>query len=222
MTRVLAVLGLVALVAAGLVARTGPAPDVGDPVTTSPTTARNVPVVEAPAVEATTIEPTQVPAVGTSSARLADRVVPVVPRPVRITIPRLAVDAEVVPVGVDPEGLMAVPGDVDEVGWYRHGPAPGREGSAVLAGHVDSRTQGLGVFAGLTRLQVGDGVEVVDASGDRTSWTVTGRQTFDKASLPVADLYAREGPARLVLITCGGDFDADAQRPRSPHAARLG
>ena len=40
---------------------------------------------------------------------------------------------------------MDLPEDVDRVGWYRFGPAPGADGSAVLAGHVDDAEQGLGV-----------------------------------------------------------------------------
>lgn len=102
--------------------------------------------------------------VGASSARLSDRAVVTAPAPAHLALPRLGVDAEVVDVGVDLDGQMSVPSDVAEVGWYRHGPVPGAAGSAVLAGHVDSRTQGLGVIAGLTRLAVGDEVVVTDVA----------------------------------------------------------
>ena len=55
---------------------------------------------------------------------------------------------------------QAVDRDVDEVGWYRYGPTPGDNGSAVLSAHVDSRSQGPGVFFRLGTLTPGDFVEV--------------------------------------------------------------
>lgn len=223
MTRALVLLGAAALAAAVVVAWQARTPeDVGTAVLDTP------PAIEvtAPDADATPPAPSPTPGtppptlrldVATSSARLADRPTDTVPAPApaRLALPGLGVDAEVVPVGVDPDGQMSVPADVAEVGWYRHGPVPGAEGSAVLAGHVDSRTQGLGVFAELTRLAVGDEVVVTDATGGPTSWVVTGRQTLDKAVLPVDELYRRDGPPRLVLITCGGDFDVDRGSYRS-------
>jgi len=106
---------------------------------------------------------------------------------------------------------MTVPVDVSTAGWYRFGPVPGDTGSAVLAGHVDSRSQGRGAFFNLIRVQVGDEVVVLDADGVPSTWVVTAREVVDKDVLPVAELYRRDGPPRLVLITCGGDFDGSAR-----------
>ena len=36
---------------------------------------------------------------------------------------------------------------------------------------------------------------------------VVARRHYPKPQLPTADLFAHGGPARLVLITCGGSFD---------------
>jgi hypothetical protein len=66
---------------------------------------------------------------------------------VRLAVPALGVDAPVEPVGIRDDGQMALPDDVDRLGWYRFGPVPGAEGSAVLAGHVDDAEQGLGALA---------------------------------------------------------------------------
>jgi hypothetical protein len=108
---------------------------------------------------------------------------------------------------------MQLPGDVRRVGWYRFGPAPGQpEGSAVLAGHVDSWDQGLGSLGRLRTVQPGDAVEVTDAAGATTRWQVVTRRLVAKPDLPLAELFARSGPARLVLLTCGGPFD---ERTRS-------
>lgn len=133
-------------------------------------------------------------------------------RPVRLVLRARGLDAAIVAVGVDQHGAMALPTDVDRVGWYRFGPAPGdAEGSAVLAGHVDDAEQGLGALSRLAGARPGDRVEVVLASGRRVGYVVTGRQQFPKQRLPLDRLFTREGKGHLVLITCGGRFDARAR-----------
>jgi hypothetical protein len=47
---------------------------------------------------------------------------------------------------------------------------------------------------------------VTTAHGDSFSYRVTARNSYNKNGLPPA-LFATDGPARLVLITCGGSFD---------------
>lgn len=132
------------------------------------------------------------------------------PDPTRLTVPALGIDAPLDAVGVEPDGTMTIPEDVSRVGWYRFGPAPGAaEGSAVLAGHVDDAVQGLGALSPLSGASVGDEVRVDDAAGGTTTWQVVARQEFSKQSVPLADLFTRTGPPRLVLITCGGPFLAD-------------
>ena len=129
------------------------------------------------------------------------------PLPVQVRIPALGVVAAVDPVGVRPDGAMVVPRSVDRVGWYRYGPPPGAPaGSAVVAGHVNSRTQGPGALARLGQLRVGDRVDVRLGNGKVVRYAVTGTQTLVKKRLPTERLFDREGKARLVLITCGGPF----------------
>jgi len=128
------------------------------------------------------------------------------PAPVRLAVPSLGVDAPVEPVGVRDDGQMALPEDVDRLGWYRFGPVPGGEGSAVLAGHVDDLRQGLGALAPLREAQPGAEVLVTDADGTATRWEVVSREVIEKQALPVDRLFARWGPPRLTLVTCGGPF----------------
>jgi sortase (surface protein transpeptidase) len=149
--------------------------------------------------------------VAVRSARLSDQ-----PRstegvaPARLGIPALGVDAPVIPVGVEPTGTMEVPEDVRTAGWYRFGPLPGARGSAMLIGHVDSRVQGPGIFFGLSRLDLGERIGVQDSSGSTQSFVVVARRSFAKDELP-QDLFARDGPPRLTLVTCGGGFDEDTR-----------
>jgi hypothetical protein len=126
--------------------------------------------------------------------------------PRRLAAPRLGVDAPVDPVGVRADGQMALPEDVERVGWYRFGPAPGAAGSAVIAGHVDDREQGLGALAPLREAVVGDELLVTDDAGTTTRWRLVSREVISKQALPLERLFRRDGPARLTLITCGGPF----------------
>jgi sortase (surface protein transpeptidase) len=77
----------------------------------------------------------------------------------------------------------------------------------VLAGHVDSRRYGVGQLARLREIEVGDGVDVRTAGGVDARYRVVDVESVPKARLPVADLFGRDGEERLVLVTCGGDFD---------------
>lgn len=131
--------------------------------------------------------------------------------PVRIAIPAIGVDDEVVAVGLLDDGAMAVP-DFGLAGWYDLGPKPGDLGPAVIAAHVDSR-DGPDVFYGLHELQPGDAIHVHDARGRTETFTVTDREQAPKDALP-ADRIWHDAPPdapTLRLITCGGTFD-HAQR----------
>ncbi len=110
--------------------------------------------------------------------------------------------------GVDSEGVMEIPEDVGDVGWYRFGPAPGAStGSAVLTGHVDDYRQGVGVFGRIGELGPGDAIKVTDESGVTREFTVVAREEWSKDQVPLDRLFDRGGKSRLVLITCGGSFN---------------
>jgi hypothetical protein len=132
-------------------------------------------------------------------------------RPVRITVDAVDIDSSVRPVGVAKDGQMELPPDPRVLGWYRFGPAPGAAtvGSAVLAGHLDSKRYGLGPLVRLREVEPGDLVEVTSSDGSTTTYRVEGVTRFDQQALP-AELFARSGEPRLRLITCGGDYDVDA------------
>ncbi|MFI2713361.1 class F sortase [Micromonospora sp. NPDC018662] len=135
---------------------------------------------------------------------------PVLPRatPLRVVIPRIGVDAEIVAVATDDGGALEVPPleHPEVAGWYRPGPAPGQAGNAVLVGHVDS-TRGPAVFFDLGRLRPGDTVRVVRADGRTAAFTVDGVGAYPKARFPTERVYGGGAAARLRLITCGGRFD---------------
>jgi LPXTG-site transpeptidase (sortase) family protein len=158
-----------------------------------------------PATEQSTMTMRQQPDPEPASAPLPD---PVAGEPERLVVPAIDVDHPVIPVGLETDGAMEIPGRVDEIGWYTGTHVrPGDPGSAVLAGHVDSRTQGRGAFFDLGRLDVGDDIHLETEAGEQR-WQVTGRTSYDKTYLPIDDIFTVSGEPRLVLITCGGPFDS--------------
>jgi LPXTG-site transpeptidase (sortase) family protein len=112
----------------------------------------------------------------------------------------------VVPVGVKPSGELEVP-PAELVGWYRFGVHPGEAGSAVLAAHI--AFDGVdGAFRRLASVKAGSSATVSFDDGSERRFVITKVERFDKDQLP-ADLFARSGPTRLALITCGGAFNRD-------------
>ncbi|MDM4718343.1 class F sortase [Micromonospora sp. WMMA1363] len=128
-------------------------------------------------------------------------------RPVRLAVPAIEVSAPVEPVGQARDGSIAVPPleRVEETGWYDHGPTPGEPGFAVIVGHVDTKS-GPSVFYDLHRLRPGDTIEVTRADHTVVVFQVDSVERFPKDQLPADRVYGADGPPRLRLITCGGDW----------------
>ena len=128
------------------------------------------------------------------------------PKPVWLTIPALGVKAPIVTLGLNRNGTLQVPSSTTVVGWYTNSPRPGATGSAVIAGHVDSRS-GPGVFFWLRTMRRGERIYVRRADGTLAVFTVTAVRTYAKARFPTATVYGPVPDAELRLITCGGTFD---------------
>jgi hypothetical protein len=130
------------------------------------------------------------------------------PAPQRLTLDSLGVDMPVEPVGVADTGEMEIPERPSIAGWYRFGMAPrDDEGTTVIAAHVDDREFGIGPLAELRNAGEGDVVTVTDAEGTTTEYVTESVTYIPRAELPVEELFTREGPRMLAIITCGGDFD---------------
>ncbi|MBW4031679.1 MAG: class F sortase [Acidobacteria bacterium] len=144
--------------------------------------------------------------VGTQSAALQP-VRAAVP-PVRVQVPAGGIDVTVEPVGVLADGQMELPANPRVAGWYRYGPDPESDaGGTVIAAHVDSLKYGLGPFSKLKLLSAGTKVQVTTADGVSHSYKIQTTQKILKTQLPIAQLFDRTGAPRLILITCGGQFD---------------
>lgn len=151
-------------------------------------------------------DPTTEPAPAREGKPAASQRVRFVPQ--KVTLPGGA-SAAVKPASTV-DGDLAVPENVEHVGWWDGSAYVGDPfGSTVIAGHVDSATQGVGFFARLLRVKVGD---TVTATGDghRAQYRVTAVDTVAKQALATdSRAFDQVGDHRLVLITCTGAYLRD-------------
>jgi hypothetical protein len=126
--------------------------------------------------------------------------------PTWLSVPEQGVEAPVVSVGIEPGGELAVPDDPKVLGWWRDGVRPGSaRGTVVIDGHVDTREVGAGALYRLSDLKVGSTLSLATTAGSQT-YVVRAVHSYRKTSLP-PEIFDTTGVPRLVLITCGGEFN---------------
>jgi hypothetical protein len=110
--------------------------------------------------------------------------------------------------GVRTDGSLEIPDDPQVVGWWTGGAQAGEPfGGTVIAGHVDSRRLGLGVLAEMRNVRTGQLVTLSDGKRSVT-YRITSTTNIPQARLAAdTDVFAQDLPHRLVLITCGGEFN---------------
>lgn len=129
--------------------------------------------------------------------------------PVGLRVGSVGIRLPVVPKGVSSDGQMALPPKPDRVGWWRFGSAPDERGSTVLAGHVDTRRSGIGPLARLREVEVGDEVALALSDGRTARYRTVRVHNIDKQSDALAAVFDEDGPSRLHVVTCGGEFDPE-------------
>jgi len=133
--------------------------------------------------------------------------------PVRIRIEALGIDMDVEAVGLGDTGGMGLPKNPAIAAWYRFGPAPASaEGATVIAAHVDSLEYDVGPFSRLATAPAGTEIVLSMADGGERRYRVASVDLVLKPDVPWPAIFDRTGPARLTLVTCGGEFDYTARR----------
>ncbi|WP_188510815.1 class F sortase [Conyzicola nivalis] len=123
-------------------------------------------------------------------------------------MPDAEIDLEIEPVGVLANGEMELPANTKVAGWYKFGPDPASPtGATILAAHVDSLVYGLGPFSRLKELAPGAAVTVTTVDGTVHAYTIASIARIPKQEIALDTVFDRTGPAHLVLMTCGGQFD---------------
>lgn len=153
------------------------------------------------------ILPIPVPEIGIEQTE-AQPVPPPVGMPVRVEIPSIGVDANVVTVGLVGNGKLDVPAHPADVGWYELGAFPGQNGNAVLDGHLDiGKTPG--VFYHLRDVNVGDVIRVTDHLGTVRGFRVREAHVYPVNAAPMEKIFGEADGKHLNIITCAGVWRKD-------------
>lgn len=132
--------------------------------------------------------------------------------PIRLTIPKIGVDATIDPMGITPDGDMEAPAKGRNVGWFRFGSYPGETGSAVIAGHFGRWKNGDGsVFDDLNRLEAGDAVFVENTDGITTEFVVRESRNYNPQADALDVFSSDDEISHINLITCEGIWDEASQ-----------
>lgn len=131
-------------------------------------------------------------------------------RPSWIDIPSINVFANVVDLGLNPDGSLQVPQRKFNAGWYKMGAIPGQKGTSVIAGHVDSGI-GPAVFYRLKDLKQGDIVKVLKEDGTEAVFRVDKKEVYSQDNFPSELVYKNTDKSSLRLITCSGDYSLDEE-----------
>ena len=126
----------------------------------------------------------------------------------RLRVPSVGIDAPIVTLGVDPDGVMQSPSTPTDVGWYNFSSVPGQGGNIVISGHVDYINYGPAVFWHLRDLKPNDLIQVVLDDSSVVTYRVTDLTTYNDASAPVQQIVGPTPAETVTLITCTGTFDA--------------
>jgi LPXTG-site transpeptidase (sortase) family protein len=127
--------------------------------------------------------------------------------PYTLRIPRIGVDAPVIPIESNEDRVLLPPRDPGVAGWWSDGAAPGEpEGSAVLVGHT-VRNNGGGIVDDVGTLRGGDTIEV-EGSNSALTYRVQSVDVLskDQVARDAEQIFNQAGPGRLVVITCD-DWD---------------
>jgi sortase (surface protein transpeptidase) len=189
----------------------GPVPTTTIPVTTSTpvttTTVRHATTTTQGSVATTTVHHAHTTATtlavssGAGTGGYAKR-----SRPIHLTIPKLGISVQLSELGLNKDHTVQVPTNFAVPGWYKYGPSPGQESSAVILGHVDSY-RGPAIFYRLAQLRLGNRVIVKAADGKTFTFRVIGLREYSKSNFPDRVVYGPRHYAALQLVTCGGVFD---------------
>ncbi|MGO4255884.1 class F sortase [Marmoricola sp. RAF53] len=125
--------------------------------------------------------------------------------PELLIVPSIALRAPILPIEVDPDGVLTPPADVRDVGWWKRSAKPGaKSGQTLITGHTVHT--GGGVMNRLGELHPGSLVRI-QTPGGIVDYRTTKVFVYTKAELAkhAEELFSQKRPDyRLVLITCTG------------------
>lgn len=135
----------------------------------------------------------------------------VIAPPVQLSIKSINIVAVINPVGLTSSGDMDIDENPTELAWYKLGPKPGEEGSAVIAGHYGWKDGVPSVFNDLNKLVKGDIVSTLGDDGKTKDFVVNHTSLYTPNQDATYIFKSDDGKAHLNLITCQGSWNNSAQ-----------
>lgn len=132
-------------------------------------------------------------------------------RPTGLLIDALGVDAPVIEIGLERDGSLGVPAERDrrKAGWYPSVLAGAARGTVLMDGHTYRDGSAIFTTDSTRRAELGTVLRLTCDDGSVVSYRLTElRSDLTPETYPdfISDrrLYAADGPAQLVMITCTG------------------
>ncbi len=128
--------------------------------------------------------------------------------PTHLIVPSVGINAPVETIGILANGELDTPSHSPwtDTGWYKDGPLPGEQGSAVIDGHLDRPGGYPAVFWLLRNMQKGDDVQVLGSTGKTLHFRVTAVVYYAPTAAPIQQIFGNTSGKYLNLITCAGDW----------------
>lgn len=127
--------------------------------------------------------------------------------PVRLKIPKIGVDTEVINIGITPTGILDSPKDITYAGLYNLWPIPWEEGSAVIDGHFGWINKKPAVFNNLFKLQKWDEIYFHDKKGNIITFIVNKIKIYNQNEATADIFNSNDWKSHLNIITCEGIRD---------------
>lgn len=140
------------------------------------------------------------------------RVNPELPRYLRIT--ELGIFARIKHTGVNKDGAVDSPANINDVSWFNESAQPGNAvGSSLLLGHV-SGWSAPGVFKKIDKLKAGMRFEVEKGSGEKLTYEVTRGEKIPVDQVDMSKILGVEvaGEHDLKLMTCSGKYNRETKQ----------
>lgn len=132
-------------------------------------------------------------------------------RPIRVSIPKIKIDAPIEQVALKGDSLDA-PKDLLNVGWYNNGTMPGEDGTVTMNGHFEPTTsKKVAAFDKLYTLHKGDVIYVTDENGNNITFTVRETRKYNPETDDKALYDGIDKKSHLNLITSEGTWNQMTQ-----------
>jgi LPXTG-site transpeptidase (sortase) family protein len=114
-------------------------------------------------------------------------------------------------IGLDSIGQLQTPKNWQGAGWYFRSAKPGDRGTVIIDGHYDMVGGAPAAFFSLKNTKVNDTVVLVDDLDRSFTYKVTSTSYVDINDPNRTDVFEKGTGKRLVLVTCGGVWNASLQ-----------